>query len=250
MLRLVLLAVITLCSMTAHAGLDEGAAKSKYDEGLAAYNKKDYATALDKWHDIVVDADSDEQKRSAIKKIEQLAEKGYVLAQYKLGSLYEDHDNEKALKWTRLAAEHGYVIAQNDLAVMYGDGRIVQKDDKEAVKWLRLAAAQGNSLAQFNLGMNYVKGEGVLQSRVIAYALYSVAATQDPSYRRPPFDVNRKNLSSSMTAAEINAGQSLSRDMSKPKNLLKALDKYSNHPIVDEKLSAASDGAELSHPAK
>ena len=52
------------------------------------------------------------------------AKSGYVLAQYNLGSMYQNGigvapDYEEAAKWYRLAAEAGYVLAQNTLGMMY-----------------------------------------------------------------------------------------------------------------------------------
>lgn len=168
-----------LLSMTAHAG---------FEEGVAAYEKKDFATALKEW--------------------EPLASKGHTSAQLNLGT-------------------------------MYIEGQGVPQDYKEAVKWYRLAADQGYANAQNNLGAMCENGLGVHQSRVMAFALYNVSATSDPATDNKAA-ANREKLASLMTAAEIAAGQSLSREMIKPGMLLKELDKYSKKPAVKEKVNTAS----------
>jgi hypothetical protein len=98
----------------------------------------------------------------------------------------------------------------------------IPRDDKEAVKWFRLAAEQADASAQFNLGEMYAGGRGVLQNRVMAFALFNVAAANDPSTHHQA-SASLEKLSSLMTAAEIAESLSLSRDMLKPGMMLKAL---------------------------
>jgi len=318
--------VVTAClllSMAAYAG---------FDEGLAAYKKKDYATALKEWeplasqgnavaqtvigvmYDLGQGAPQDYKEavkwyrlaadqgnanaqnslgmkyvngqgvpqdyKEAVKWYRLAADQGNANAQTNLGAMYDNghgvpQDYKEAVKWYRLAADQGNADAQLNLGGVYGDGHGVPQDYKEAVKWSRLAADQGNANAQFNLGWMYVNGhgvpqdykeavkwsrlaadqgkanaqndlgamyvngQGIHQSRVMAFALYNVSATNDPSTDNKAI-ANREELSSSMTAAEVAAGQALSREISKPGMLLKALDKYSKKPAVKEKASTAS----------
>ena len=68
-----------------------------FDEGLAAYERGDYETALKEW--------------------EPLAEHGLAEAQHNLGVMYANgqgvpQDDAGALKWYRLAADQGYSRAQ------------------------------------------------------------------------------------------------------------------------------------------
>ena len=73
-------------------------------EGLAAYNRGDYATAFEEWLTV--------------------AEHGDAGAQYNLGFMY-DHgqgvpqDYAEAVRWYRLAAGQGNADAQFNLGLMY-----------------------------------------------------------------------------------------------------------------------------------
>ncbi len=110
--------------------LTGGAAAGPFEDGLAAYNRGDYATALRLWR--------------------PLAEGGIATTQYNLGVMYAKgqgvrQDDAEAVKWYRLAAKQGHARAQYNLGVMYNEGRGVPQDYAEAVKWYRLAAKQGNA---------------------------------------------------------------------------------------------------------
>lgn len=97
-------------------------------DGMAAYNKGDYAQAF--------------------KILRPLASKGLAMAQTNLGVMYHEgkgvaQDYKEAVKWYRLAATQGETLAQNILGVMYHNGEGVTRDYHEALKWYRLAAADG-----------------------------------------------------------------------------------------------------------
>ncbi len=96
-------------------------------EGMAAYYRGDYATALREWH--------------------PLAMQGNAKAQYSLGDMYErghgvPQEYARAVKWYRKAAEQGYAEAQNNLGFMYGKGQGVPQDYAQAHMWLNLAASR------------------------------------------------------------------------------------------------------------
>ncbi len=98
-----------------------------FDEGVAAYNRGDYATALREWR--------------------PLAEQGNAGAQNNLGVMYDmgqgvSQDDAEAVKWYRKAAEQGDAKAQNNLGNMYDKGKGVPQDYAEAVGWRRKAAEQ------------------------------------------------------------------------------------------------------------
>jgi TPR repeat protein len=117
-----------------------------FDEGSAALEKGDYATALREWR--------------------PLAEKGHAGAQFSLGRMSEvgqgvPKDDKDAVKWYRRAAEQGNADAQLSLGWVYSEGQGVPKDDRESAKWLLLAAKQGLARAQFDLGRRYEDGKGV-----------------------------------------------------------------------------------------
>jgi uncharacterized protein len=150
-----------------------------FDEGLAAHNRGDYATALREWR--------------------HLAEQGHANAQYSLGAMYVGgrgvpKDDVEAIKWYRLAAEQGHADAQFGLAYKYANGEGVPEDDLEAVKWFRKLAQQGHAGAQFFLGAMYRKGEGVPQDYFEAYVWLSLSAANGSSAGSSDRDKAAKRL--------------------------------------------------------
>jgi TPR repeat protein len=116
------------------------------EDGQAAYDRHDYAAALQVW--------------------QPLADHGDAKAQNKLAFMYfngwgVEQDSAEAVKWFRKAADQGYAAAQSNLGAMYANGDGVPKDDAEAVKWLRKAADQGHAAAQNKLAAMYASGRGV-----------------------------------------------------------------------------------------
>jgi TPR repeat protein len=96
------------------------------EDGDAAYNRGDYATALRLWR--------------------PLAEQGFANAQNNLGLMYANgqgvaRDNREAVKWYRLAAEQGFAQAQYNLGFMYAKGRGVARDYARAHMWANLSAS-------------------------------------------------------------------------------------------------------------
>ncbi len=97
------------------------------DEGVAAYHRGDYATALREWR--------------------PLAEQGNAKAQNILGVMYEKgggvpQDYARAVKWYRKAAEQGDAVAQGNLGLMYHNGQGVTQDYAQAHMWFDLAASR------------------------------------------------------------------------------------------------------------
>lgn len=141
--------------------LSVGAARAgPMDDGVAAYQRGDYATALQIFR--------------------SLAAQGNASAQNGLGLMYDNgqgvtQDYAEALKWYRLAAEQGNASAQSNLGAMYYEGTGVKQDYAEAGKWYRLAAAQGRAEAQHSLGTMYSFGHGVTQDDVRAHMWLNLA---------------------------------------------------------------------------
>ncbi len=159
-------------------------------DGVAAAQRGDYATALQLWRPLAVH--------------------GNDAAQFDLGLMY-DHgrgvpqNDAEAAKWYRLAAAQGNADAQNNLGVMYAHGRGVPQNDAAAVKWYRLAAAQGVAQAQFNLGQMYENGQGVPQNYVTAHEWFNLAAVHFP-----PADTARRDRAvhaRHLVAAKMNPAQ-------------------------------------------
>lgn len=73
----------------------------------------------------------------AMELLNKSAEQDYIHAQYKLGKLLLDTDEEQAEKWFRKSAEKGYKYSQYQLGKMY-----IKNNPDEAKKWLELSAKQ------------------------------------------------------------------------------------------------------------
>ena len=106
-----------------------------FDKGVAAYNAKDYATALKEWR--------------------PLAEKGDASAQYNLGLMYGNgqgvtQDYKEAVRVYLLAAAQGDARAQNNLGFLYGYGQGVIQDNVYSHMWMNIAASRGEEKAVTN----------------------------------------------------------------------------------------------------
>ena len=105
------------------------------EDGFAAYERRDYATAVKLWR--------------------PLAEKGNAYAQFTLGVMYEDgegvaQDYKEAVRLYVLAAEQGYVTSQTNLGNMYYEGKGVPQDYALAHMWSNIASAAGDANATKN----------------------------------------------------------------------------------------------------
>ena len=103
------------------------------EDGLAAANRGDYATALRLWR--------------------PLADQGNADAQYNIGAVYDKalgvtRDSQEAVKWWRLAAAQGNQLAQYNLAVAYAQGRGTAQDFERSYMWFKIAAAHGLTAAE------------------------------------------------------------------------------------------------------
>lgn len=99
-----------------------------FQDGQAAYQRHDYATALRVWR--------------------KLAEQGSAPAEFSLGLIYSrglgvPQDYADAVKWYLEAANQGNGAAQLKLGTMFARGRVVPQDNICALMWYNLAAAQG-----------------------------------------------------------------------------------------------------------
>jgi uncharacterized protein len=100
------------------------------EDGTAAHDRGDYATAIKLWR--------------------PLADQGGAQAQFFLGTMYENgkgvtQDYKEAMRWYRLAADYpGYGVPMYALGSMYAKGRGVAQDYVRAYTWYDLAAASGD----------------------------------------------------------------------------------------------------------
>ena len=168
------------------------------DEGVAAYKRGDYATALREWR--------------------PLAEQGSANAQFFLGHMYwyglgVSQDDAEASGWWRKGAEREHAGAQYCIGFMYDKGLGVPQDYAKALFWYRMADAQGHGGAQYNLGLLHEKGRGVPQDYVRAYAWHDIAASSFPPGKDRDKAVERRDIvAATMTPAQISEAQKLARE--------------------------------------
>ncbi len=119
----------------------------------------------------------------ALREYRPLAERDNVLAQYKLGIMYNNgegvrQDFTEAARWFHRAASLGYAPAQNSLGVKYEKGEGVKRNYSEAVKWYRHGAEQGYAIAQYRLGRMYALGRGIGRNYTEAVIWFKIAAAK------------------------------------------------------------------------
>ena len=103
-----------------------------WEDGYAAYQRKDYTLAVEKWR--------------------LLAQTGKAEAQSLLGLMYffgqgVKQDYPQAITWLRLAAAQGEAKAQFKLGAMHENGQGFTRDNMRAAIWYTLAAKQGHPQA-------------------------------------------------------------------------------------------------------
>jgi len=150
-------------------GFAASVAAGPFEDGQAADNRGDYATAMRLWR--------------------PLANQGNAAAQYELGRMYGHGkgvpvDPDAWRSWWRRAADGGYAEAQISLGGMYATGTGVPLDLTAAMRWYRKAADQGNAEAQYRLGFMYQYGMGVPQDYAAAARWYRVSANQGNDHWR------------------------------------------------------------------
>ena len=161
-----------------------------YTEGVAAYERGDYKTAL--------------------REIKPLAERGNAKAQLILGIMYGEGEgvpknHREAARWYRKAAEQGNADAQASLGALYTLGQGVPLNYREATKWYRKAAVQGNPAAQHNLGIMYKEGLGVPRNYTLAYMWIRLAENRGKKTAAKDLEIIEKL----MTPADLSKAQAM-----------------------------------------
>jgi TPR repeat protein len=115
-------------------GIAGSAVAGLFEDGLNAWERGDYSTAM--------------------RFFRPLADRGDPKAQYRVGVMYQHGwgvplDHSGAVSWFRQAADQGDAEAQNDLGFMFLYGRGVSQDYVGAHMWFNLAAAGGSTYAVF-----------------------------------------------------------------------------------------------------
>jgi uncharacterized protein len=215
-----LLSVLIAAAVPAHAGLKQG---------LAAYDRADYAAARKELMPLAEKGNAQAQyrlgrmanlgqgrpsdKKEAARWFHLAAEQGLAAAQGALGYLClvgegVSQNNDLALKWTRKAALQGDATAQFNLSVMHGEPFGIKKDPAESLKWLRKAADQRHVGALNALGTFYEKGgEGGVRNLVLAYTLFAASAEKGDAAAAAKLTA----LQTGMSAKDLQAGRELAR---------------------------------------
>ncbi|MEJ2374554.1 MAG: tetratricopeptide repeat protein [Pseudolabrys sp.] len=182
MLRAILAASLLLMTIVG------AVAAGTYKDALAAYNNRDYATALPLFR--------------------SLARAGDARAQYKLGVMYlmgqgVKRNEAEALKWLRKSneekkafeaynrgdyatalrlyrplANRGEPTAQYVMGLMYANDQGVPQSYAAAMNWHKKVAEEGEALGQFSVGVMYLKGLGVRKNYAEAAKWFQKAADQ------------------------------------------------------------------------
>lgn len=121
--------------------------------------------------------------KGAAQAIIRSAEGGCAIAQFYLGTLYEDgelldHDQALSIKWLTEAANQNYPPAMNRLGAAYAVGRGVPEDDARGADLYRRAADLGDARAMLNYARALEQGVGVDKNTGAAIAYYRRAAAQ------------------------------------------------------------------------
>jgi TPR repeat protein len=209
---------------------------SPLEDGLAAYNRGDYVTAVEYWRPIAQQGDAGAQYNlgivyelgqgvlqdnvEAANWYRKAAEQGIAAAQFNLAIRYQvgqgvTQSYVEAARWFSKAADQGVATAQFNLGVLYAHGQGVMQDYVEAVKWYRKAAEQGQVDAQSNLGFMYLNGRGVPKDYVQAHKWLNIAAANYPDSdadRRKKTFYSRDAVAAKMTPAQIAEAQRLARE--------------------------------------
>lgn len=211
---------LVAAAVPAHAGLGQG---------LAAYDRADYATALKELTPLAERGQVHAQyrlakmanlgqgmpvaKKEAARWFHLAAEQGLAAAQSALGYLClvgegVSQNNDLALKWTRMAAVQGDATAQFNLSMMQGEPFGIQKNPAESLKWLHKAADQRHVGALNTLGSIYERGlAGAGPKPVFAHVLFAASAEKGDASAV----AKRKALETGMSAKDIQASRALAR---------------------------------------
>jgi TPR repeat protein len=197
---------LALTALILAGGITGSAAAGPYEDGTAAFERDDYATAMRDWRPLANKGFAGAQfglgvmyangkgvpsdYGAALSWFRKAADKGYPAAQFELGRLYVNgygvaKDYAVALSWFRKAADQSYADGQFAMGVMYENGQGVVQDYPMAAAWYRKAADLGNATAQYALGILYYKGDGVPKDLVSAHMWFDLAVARSDKLQPP-----------------------------------------------------------------
>lgn len=197
--------ILLLVALVFCLALQNTARAEDFEEGLAALESHDYATALSKFTKVVTepapkksftlneflekakplnpDYSTEEHTTYWSRRYGPDREATIARAQFYIGLMHDfgrgvPEDDQEANRWYSKAAEAGHARAQFNLGIHYLNGEGVPKDYQQAVRWFLKAAQQEDPSAQHYLGLAYSNGEGVPQDYQQAVQWYRKAAEQ------------------------------------------------------------------------
>lgn len=177
------------------AGAVPALASPTVRDGIEAWQKRDFTTAVAIWR--------------------PLAENGDADAAFNLGQAYRlgrgvKVDLANAQKWLEQAAHKGHLDAQTTLGLLLFDSG----DRTGAMRWLKSSAERGDPRALLVYGTALFNGDGMPSNRVLAYAYVSRAAAQGLA----PAKTTLAELDKLMPVAERKQGVAIAlAQASKPK---------------------------------
>jgi TPR repeat protein len=176
-MRKLLLAALTAAAFTLPA------AAGPLEDGGRAYQRGDYAGAMNAWRPI------SSTDPTVMNNIGVMYMNGHgVPRNYQL-----------AVQWLSRSAAAGSSLGQNSLGGLYRDGRGVKQDYGRAMTFFAASAAQGNPAGQINLGRMYLLGQGTRPDPVHAYMWFDLAAAQGFG----PASNNRAIAQSRLSARQV-----------------------------------------------
>lgn len=159
-IRAISAAVLGLAVMIGPFGPIKAQSIGTFEDGLRAYDRKDYLKALQIWLPLAQNNDLAAQRNIA------------HIFRYGLGV---EKDPKEAFEWYLEAADRGLSRAQANVADMYLKGEGVNKDSYKAAVYFNRAAVAGHVIAQHYMGLLYESGRGVPKNQALAMGWYNLA---------------------------------------------------------------------------
>ena len=172
-----------------------------------------------------------EQERTDNEELLNLAEKGDIEAQYRLGKqyytgLHREQNLKEAYKWLGKAAQEGNSLAELSYGTMYEMGDYVDIDKNKAIYWYNKSCEQMNAEACFYAGGFYKNGE-------IGSPDYMLAASKFENA------IQNSNSSAFVDAARLELGKMYRDGLGVKKDTPKAIELFTEAcPMEREACSA------------
>jgi uncharacterized protein len=151
--------LLVLWSVAAISGI--AFAGQGFEEGRAAYERQEYAKAIEILRPLAAGGNSDAQN--------------IVGRMYSLGQGVTKDESE-AMKWITMSAGNGNLEAQETLAAVaimeFYEKRLDVGNKEEKIQWIMSSAKRGNPEAMNMLGMLYSSGNGVPMTTIEAEKWY------------------------------------------------------------------------------